>query len=1310
MTLISGNKHNSAIKGKENLKDLYPLSPMQEGMLFHSLYDESAGTYLEQIFCSIIGNFNVNLFEKSWNELFKRHEILRTILIPQKAARPLQMVLKECEIDFYYQDIQHLSQQQQREFLENYQQQDLERGFNLDRDLLMRVTLFQSQPDRYEIIWTHHHILMDGWSCSLVLDELFEIYKALVDGRSINSYIAPPYSEFIQWLRQQNTEAARNYWQQYLQGYDYPIRIPRAQFPEKGYKTSEFIFELNEQITSQLEQLARNYQVTLSNLLQSIWAILLAKYNDVNDVVFGLTVSGRPPEIKDVEKMVGLFINTIPVRVRVNPELNFVQLIKLVQEDSIASKEYTYYSLADIQALSEHRSDSIDHVFVFQNYPQQEQVCEALEIDNYGFRFENVKVVEQSNYDFGIVVNLGEQLKFRFLYNEKAFSTAFLQRLQSHLYNIVLTILKTPDIAIGDIQIIGDRERQLLLSEFNDTDAVCNQEQTIIDLIETQTNLTPNATAVRFANKSLSYRELSAASDKIASYLCTEAQVNRGDAIGILQNPSENFLIAVLGVMKAGCGFLGLDPKAPIERNQAILKESGAKVVITDTTFSAELQNFPGSIFVMGNKHSVPIADPATAPTVHLPSPEDLAYVIFTSGSTGKPKGIAVNHRSLYQYISWCSKFYFRGRDLGNMPLFTSPAFDLTITSLFCPLIHGKTVVVLDREEIDDTLKQIFDLGDQIDIIKLTPSHISALKHLQIKQTAIGMAIVGGEGLQQEQVETLLALNPNIEIYNEYGPAEATVGCIVSQVREPEFITIGKPIDNTRIYILNKNLQLVPIGCVGEIYIAGSCLAEGYWKNPDLSASKFIDHPLEPKTKLYRSGDLGKWLENGEMICLGRKDDQVKIRGYRVELVEIETVLKQHPGVEDAVVLICETQEREQQLKAYLIPSDVQAQNQGVQLDNLVASIRSFASSQLPDYMIPNDLLFVDRFPLTYNGKLNKKALLEKTALIQRQNQVNDRPNNPTEIALAEIWQNLLGMPKVGVYDDFFTLGGHSLNALVMLSRIRKSLGVEIPLKSVFEFSTIRALSEYISSIGMYNDRHGKHQIALLNAESGRYVFALPTMFGYGIAFKGLAQYLKSYSVYGLDFIEDGDPIADYAQLLDFPPVESPYILLGYCVGGNLAFELAKELERRGRQVSDIIMLDSAPRTTTRSQSDAAIQKQVDAEIAYYSDYVKDDEDLSMLLRNPYFKAKLKAKTAAHIHYWNNRINDGQIRANIHLLRAAENHSVSEYVEQWANLTTGKVFTYNASGKHGDLLINEHLQYNALLIDGILEQIQQTSS
>jgi amino acid adenylation domain-containing protein/FkbM family methyltransferase len=1582
---------------------------MQAGMLFHSLYDESPGTFLEQISCSIRGDFYIDLFEKSWNELLKQNDIFRTILIPQKASQPLQMVLRECQVIFHYEDIQHLTGKQQEDFLKTYQQKDRETGFKLDRDLLMRVAVFQTRPDAYEIVWTHHHILLDGWSSGLVLGQLIDTYKALVDGKRPNPGSAPPYSDFIRWLNQQNTEAAQQYWKQYLQGYTDPVRMPRSQFVAAGYQLSTFTFTLHEQTTSQLEQLARQYQVTLNSLVQSMWAVLLAHYHDADDVVFGSTISGRPPEIRGIEHMLGLFINTIPVRVRLVPQLTFAQLMEQIQNDAIASMEHSYYSLADIQALSEHRSSLIDHLIVFQNYPAHDRVREALETAHYGFTIEKIQVVEQSNYDFSVVITPGNQLQFRFLYNANVFSPAYLQRLERHLHNIIAAVSQSPEIAIADIQLLSDCESHLLLSEFNATKTVHEPEKTIVDLIEQQTNHTPDAIAVQFADKKLSYRELGATADKIATYLITQTQVQHGEPIAILLSPSEQFVIVVLAVMKAGCGFMALEPKAPVERNLAIINESGAKVTIVDERFSSKLEKFSGTVVVIENLDLLePIFEPVL--TNYLPSPTDLAYIIFTSGSTGKPKGIAVNHSSLFNYIQWCANFYFRGQNLGTMPLFTSPAFDLTITSLFCPLVLGKTVVVVDREEIDQTLKQIIGLGNQIDTIKLTPSHISALKQLEAKQTAIQLAIVGGEELKKEQVETLLALNPNMEIYNEYGPAEATVGCIVDQVTEPDYITIGQPIDNTRVYILNSHLQPVPIGCVGEIYIAGSCLAAGYWKNPVLSAAKFIAHPLEPASKLYRSGDLGKWLETGAMLYLGRKDDQVKIRGHRVELREVESLLKQHPGVEDVVVIANDLPNQEQKLKAYLIPDSEQAPllrrlvrliaedshlqnqlhplpnglqifgmnrketdylyqeifeeenylahgitvsngdivfdvganigmfsllihqkcpeaqiyafepippiyailsknsnlygdkihsypfgisceetqqtftyyptntvmsgrysdteddrrivssfilndekakgsngvlltqedldhllddrmrshsqmvhlrrlssvlreldinhidllkidvekseidvldgidtkdwqkikqlivevhdidgrlesvktrlvgygfqvqvaqdnllkgtnlykiygyksqsqtakmsntatqsqgdntaNQWVQVETLVKSIRAFLEDQLPPYLIPNDFQLVEQFPLTQNGKLDRKALLQQTGLTGKQNQACELPKSRVEKVLAEIWQDLLSVKSVGVDDDFFALGGHSLKALMLLSRIRKSLGIEIAIKSIFEFSTIRTLGDYLGSyIATIGSDHniiiGKEQMILLSSEREKPLFALPTILGYGIAFKGLAQRLKSHSIYGLDFIEDSDPVARYIELLEKAQPQGSYVLLGYCGGGNLAFELAKGLEQRDRHVSDIIMLDSVPRFCQRNESEAIIQEQVEAEIGYYSTFVQEDKDVSQLFNNPHFKEKLKTKMTAYLRYLNHVVNDGQIAANIHLICSQENQPIPSNLDTWVNITTGKVSVYQGLGNHGDMLVNEYLDHNARMMNEILETLLQ---
>jgi len=384
-----------------------------------------------------------------------------------------------------------------------------------------------------------------------------------------------------------------------------------------------------------------------------------------------------------------------------------------------------------------------------------------------------------------------------------------------------------------------------------------------------------------------------------------------------------------------------------------------------------------------------------------------------------------------------------------------------------------------------------------------------------------------------------------------------------------------------------------------------------------------------------------------------------------------------------------------------------EAEEEWVQVETLVKSIRAFLDNQLPQYLIPNDFQFVDRFPLTYNGKLDRKALLQETGLTQKQNQAYELPKSSIETVLAGIWQDLLGIKTVGVHDDFFALGGHSLKALMLLSRIRKSLGIEIALKSVFEFSTIRALGDYITTIGTYNDIIGKEQMILLSNQGERYIFALPTVLGYGIAFKGLAQHLKSHSVYGLDFIEDKDPVARYVQLLEKAQPKGSYLLLGYCAGGNLAFEVAKGLEDQGRQVSDIIMLDSIPRFCQRNESEAMIQEQVDAEIGYYSTFVKEDKDLSMILSNPHFKDKLKTKMIAYMRYLNDVVNNGQIKANIHLICSQENQPFPDNINSWINITTGKVSVYNGWGNHGDMFVNEYLQHNARVMNEILEQILQ---
>ncbi|MFP7234280.1 amino acid adenylation domain-containing protein [Bacillus subtilis] len=1033
------------------IQDIYPLSHMQEGMLFHSLIDVSSKAYVEQTSFSITGNLCIDSFQKSLNLLVSRHDIFRTIFIKEvpDLTGPQQVVLSNREFTVYREDFSHLADHEQQALIDAFMTKDREKGFDLQKDPLMRLALFDRGNSQYTCVWTHHHIIMDGWCLGIILKEFFSMYDSLKNNSPVRLGNTVPYSRYIEWLGEQDQEETAAYWSEYLKEYGNTASIPRIKDrPADGdYKAAQVSFSLAPEMVEKLTEAAKNWGVTLNTLFMSMWGVLLHRYNAADDAVFGSVISGRPSAIDGIESMVGLFINTVPVRIRSAEGMTFSSLVKAVQEDILASEQHGYYPLYEIQNHSPLKQGLIDHIFVFENYPVQLHQALSMESENdeSALKLGDISMSEQTNYDFNIVIVPGESFYIKFSYNAAVYEREEMLRIQGHLKQTLDCILANPDIAVSDINIVPPEEQQVI-QLFNETEHPC-VNKTISQLFEEQARKTPEAAALKMGDDCWTYHQLNIRANQIAHALIKKG-VGSGDIVAVMMGRSMEMPAALLGIWKAGGAYMPLDPNVPTERLSFLLKDSqAAQLLIEEDLMSFIPPPYEGSIITIEHTDNHQTA----APDVAL---GDLAYLIYTSGTTGRPKGVLVDHQGIANTLQWRREEYGMTEQDISLHLF-SYVFDGCVTSMFTPLLSGACVLLTTDDEAKDVLALKRKIARyKISHMIIVPSLYRVLLEVMTAEDAKSLRIVtfAGEAVTPDLLDKSEEICPSAELANEYGPTENSVATtILRHLNEKERITIGHPITNTKVFVLHGK-QMQPIGAAGELCISGVGLARGYYKQPELTEIAFSDHPFLEGERLYRTGDAGRFLPDGTIEYIGRFDDQVKIRGYRIELREIEMVLRQAPGVKEAAVLAHDVSAEEKELVAYFVPEK----------GNSLPDLYRHLAGTLPSYMIPASIISINRMPLTSSGKLDRSALPEPE---NNASLTYMPPRTLIEADLAHIWEDVLNKQQIGIRDDFFQLGGQSLKAATLVSRIQKKLNVELPLSEVFSYPTVESMAVKLMSL-----------------------------------------------------------------------------------------------------------------------------------------------------------------------------------------------------------------------------------------------------
>ncbi len=1029
---------------KSNIQDILGLTPMQEGMLFHYLSNSESKQYLEQLCLTLCGEINENLIKMAWNHVAQNNEILRTIFKWDKLDKPLQIILKQYEIPYNTYDLSNINSVDKTMQIMDIRDNELNKKINISENPL-RMAIVKLDSSKFEIIITYHHILYDGWSNGIILKEFVQACNCLCADKPLSIIKKNSFKEFIKYCQKQDKAKQETFWREHFNNYESKSTIwTKPSYSEISVANSKIDYKLNNKISESMYEFCKKQKTTVAALLYTAWGILLQKYNNTNDIVFGTTVSGRNAHIQGIEDMVGLFINTLPLRVNSSEEKNIQSLLKKVDSILKEREEYQSTPLVDIKSYSrvDSKEELFDTLVVFENYPLDQAMLNG---DNH-IRIEEYSMTEMTNYKLTLTLTDFKGLELQFKYDSSIFDDTEINRMVKHFENIIINIMENEGCSIGQIDMLTKEERQQILVDFNNTKADYPKDKTIHQLFEEQVERTPYSIALMYEDRSLTYRELNEKANQLARVLRGKGVVS-DRIVGIMIERSLEMIVGIIGILKAGCAYLPIDPEYPKDRIEYMLQDSETSILLTQSSIKDKVE-FSGEIIELEDER---LYKGNTSNIESNRKPQDTAYVIYTSGSTGKPKGVMIEDHSVVNFITGMTEnIDFTSEKI--ILAVTSISFDIFGLETLLPLTKGLRIVIADESSQKDINKLSEIIHNQkVDIIQSTPSRMRLLSENSDNNIFYNLKemIIGGELLPQSLLEKLRS-NTKANIYNVYGPTETTIWSTVRKLSEGQ-IDIGKPIANTKVYIVDKHSNIVPVGVAGELCIAGEGLARGYLNRPELTAEKFVDNPFEQGTRMYRTGDLVRWLPDGNIEFLGRIDYQVKIRGYRIELGEIENKLLSYEAVKETVVIARDNNSGSKYLCAYVVGEK----------ELTILELREHLSNSLPGYMIPSYFIQLEKLPLTPNGKVDRKALPEPDGNISTGTEY-EAPRSSAEEKLVEIWREVLGVERIGINDNFFGLGGHSLKATSLASKIHKIMNVEVPLKEIFTNPTIKGISEYI--------------------------------------------------------------------------------------------------------------------------------------------------------------------------------------------------------------------------------------------------------
>ena len=1190
------------------------LSFAQERLWFLDKLEGESATYNIPSAWQLEGTLSIGALEAAVNEIIRRHEILRTTFTTDNGI-PTQVIAETLEIKIPLIDRSQIPDPEKYQSVQRCVSEEAQRPFNLATDALVRVKLWRLSSESHVLTITIHHIVFDGWSMGVFWQELSTLYKAFYLGENSSLPELPiQYADYAlwqrEWLKGNVLETQLNYWQQQLKDAPPLLELPydRPRPSVQTFRGATEAFQFDKELTEQLHNLSQRSGCTLFMTLLAAWSSLLYRYSGQSDILVGSPIANRNrPEI---EPLIGFFVNTLVMRTQFQENQSFADVLNSVRRtalDAYANQDIPFEQL--VSELQPKRSLSYNPLFqvmfVLQNAKMEPiefpgVTSHQLERENTVAKFDLTLFVEET--ESGLIGS--------WKYNSDLFAPSTIRRWIGHFQVLLESIVANPQQQVSQLPLLTESERHQLLIEWNDTATDYPQDKCVHQLFEEQVERTPDAVAVVFEEQQLTYDQLNSRANQLAHYL-RDLGVGPEVLVGICVERSLEMVVGLLGILKSGGAYVPLDPNYPQERLTYILEDSAVSVLLTQSKLVEQLPKTEAQAVCLDTEWGA-ISLASQENPINRTKPENLAYLLYTSGSTGNPKGVSIEHHSPVALLHWAQNL-FSIEQLSGVLASTSICFDLSVFELFLPLSCGGQVILAENALGLSSLNSRHD----VTLVNTVPSAIAQLASLNAIPPNAKTIALAGEPLKKQLVDILYQQDTIEQIFNLYGPSEDSTYSTWFLVekgtsRSP---AIGRPISNSQIYILDKYLQPVPIGVPGELHIGGHGLARGYLNRPELTSEKFIPNPFsnEPNSRLYKTGDLARYLPNGNIKYIGRIDNQVKIRGFRIELGEIEATLAQHPEIKEAVVIAREDIPGDKQLVAYIVP-ETKAPTK--------SELRSFLKQKLPDYMIPGAFITLESLPLTPNGKIDRRALPAPDTTRDSAAETFVAPRNSMELQLAQVWEGVLGIQPIGVTDNFFELGGHSLLAVRLVAEIEKALQKKLPLAALFQFTTIAELAERLLLEEVEESVSLDESLPPLDPEDFRALLTIvagregtrsrPDSLMVGIRTTGLkpplfccanavseisalADYLGSEQPFYL--LESGYEVfrgknnkfkdkwteaniqalaARHVRDLEAVHPEGPYLLAGYSFGRLAAYEIAKQLQERGKKVAMLAILDSS--------------------------------------------------------------------------------------------------------------------------------------
>lgn len=1172
-----------AVRERPSVVDVYPLAPMQAGMLFRGLYWPDSDAYFNQNVLELVGGTDEEALREAWRRVADRYEILRTGFIWADLAEPLQYVRDDIQPPWTVLDWSDHAPDEHAALLDRLLADDRAAGLGLDACPLYRLTLVRLGGDRHFLLWSHHHILLDGWCLSLIWGDVFRIYEDIVQGRASRLEPVRPYRDYVRWIRAKAAQGdtAERFWREYLR--DLPaVAFSSAPADQEG-PFHTIVHEFSEPLTREVHEAARRYGVTANAITQAAWAMLLALRSGAQDVVHGLTIAGRPPELAGSEHMVGLFINTLPLRIRLDPERTVADLLEAIHQDLAATAAHGYVPLSQIKSWSSGEKLSggriFDSLIAYENYPEDNLPGE----DELSIQVIDRHAQEKTEYPIGLIVLPLARLAFHFNYDTTHFTTDEVTRLIETFQLLMEQLCRRPDARLRELDVLPASDRALL-RRWNDTTGEDPAARTLLDLFLRQRAATPQAPAVVAGDSVVSYASLDDRSRTLAGRLA-EVGVDAGDLVGVCLPRSLAYVTALLAVYQRGAIPVLLDPDHPPARWRTIAADARVRAVVST---AAEFDAWP--VVHPDGAVTAPVTRPAEAPGSADPARD--ACVVYTSGSTGTPKGVLAPQAGMVNRMVWSGSAFPTPRP-PRLLTTAGTAFDIALWEVFFPLAHGGTIVlaapqtVLDPDRLAETI-----IAERVSVVHFLPTLLAAFLDGPKAGDCQGLRHVlsGGEAVTPALVRAFTESGLTARLHQAYGPAEASIS-VTHHTCQPadgrrERVPIGRPISNVTTYVVDAQLRAVPVGCVGELAIGGVAVGAGYLHDPDLTAQRFPANPFGPG-RLYLTGDRARWRPDGELEFLGRRDRQVKVRGHRVEPAEVDRAVEEHPAVRQAVTVASDGE-----LTTFAVPHADAVLDSG--------ELREWLGLRLPDWMIGR-LVVRDALPLTSNGKVDERQLaqLAGSGPAVAPSAASRPPRTELEKLVARCWEEVLGVTGIGAYDDFFDLGGHSLLVVRLLRTLRENLpeGMRCDVPLILKAPTVAGFAEQL--LGPVAGSGSPHIHTLNPDATGGTLFLVHPGEGLALPYHGLAPLLPQWRVHALSnprfgqhehrFGSLAEMAARYVEWVRTLEPEGPYRLGGWSFGGVVALEMARQMHAHGDTVAVVLMIDSHNLNATRPTGDPRV-------------------------------------------------------------------------------------------------------------------------